>query len=242
MEWAQVHTQGMMAKKISKIGRLSLLVALRRMVMSFREILLPLFVLNILLLDEAFYGLMVAAAGYMQSGALFPAGWISDRRGRGFAILVGGVFGGSCLLLIPFAGSWFLTFILYAMTGIGAGFTMTSIDTLIADYSKRGDEMTKSYGYTRTIAVLTAVLGPLLAGFILDPSALPGINPIMLRYSIVFFIMGSLNIAAGVTGFFTERWLIANLPESEREENECVREDESERRQDVETALLFGVS
>ena len=233
----------MNGQQISKIGRLSLLVALRRMVMAFRTILLPLFVVNILLLDEAFYGLMVAAAGYVQSGALFPAGWVSDHKGRGLAILIGGTIGGLCLILIPFFTDSLIVLILYALTGAGAGFTMTSIDTLIADYSKRGDEMTKSYGYTRAVATLAAVLGPFLAGFILDPVALPGINPVMLRYSIVFFIMGGFNFAAGITGFFTERWLSANLPESV-EELESVEDEleEPQTRQDFETALLFGTS
>ncbi|MFX1367826.1 MAG: MFS transporter [Promethearchaeota archaeon] len=233
----------MNGQQISKIGRLSLLVALRRMVMEFRTILLPLFVVNILLLDEAFYGLMVAAAGYVQSGALFPAGWFSDRKGRGLAILIGGAIGGLCLILIPFFTDSLSVLVLFALTGVGSGFTMTSIESLIADYSKRGDELTKSYGYTRTVATLAAVIGPFLAGFILDPVALPGIDPAMLRYSIVFFMMGGLNFAAGITGFFTERWLLANLPKpAEEPEIDNDEPEEPQTREDFETALLFGVS
>ncbi|MHA2069298.1 MAG: hypothetical protein ACXABY_33475, partial [Candidatus Thorarchaeota archaeon] len=89
MESAQGQFQGIDGEQISKIGRLSLLEVLRRLVFSFRSIILPLYILTIGL-DEAFYGLMVAAAGYVQSGALLPAGIISDKKGRGISILIGG--------------------------------------------------------------------------------------------------------------------------------------------------------
>ncbi|MHA2004285.1 MAG: MFS transporter [Candidatus Thorarchaeota archaeon] len=242
MESAQGFLQGINGEQISKIGRLSLLESLRRLVFSFRSIILPLYILTIGL-DEAFYGLMVAAAGYVQSGALLPAGAISDRRGRGPAIFVGGFISGTCLVLLPFAFDPLTILALYSLTGIGAGFSITSIQSLIADYSERGEEMTKSYGYTRTVALLASVAGPFIAGFILDPVALPGINPVMLRYSIGLFIMAGLNYITGITGFLTERWLIANIPEPNAEPSEEVVNDlETDTKQDFETSMLFGVS
>lgn len=242
MESAQGVFHGINGEQISKIGRLSLLEALRRLVFSFRSIILPLYILTIGL-DEAFYGLMVAAAGYVQAGALLPAGAISDRRGRGLAILIGGFISGTCLLIIPFTFDPLAILALYSLTGIGAGFSITSIQSLIADYSKRGDEMTKSYGYTRTVALLAAVAGPFIAGFILDPVALPGINPIMLRYSIGLFIMAGLNYITGIAGLLTERWLISNMPNPTIEAPvETADSLESDTKQDVETSLLFGVS
>ncbi len=242
MESAQNAFQGINGEQISKIGRLSLLSALRRLVFSFRSIILPLYILTIGL-DEAFYGLMVAAAGYVQAGALLPAGTISDKKGRGVAILIGGSISGTCLVLLPFTYDTLLILALYALTGIGSGFTMTSIESLIADYSKRGDEMTRSYGYTRTVATLASVIGPFVAGFLLDPIALPGINPIMVRYAIGLFIMAGLNYVTGIAGLLTERWLIKNIPEQivdvPQEETE---ELETDTKQDLETSLLFGIS
>ncbi|MHA2141969.1 MAG: MFS transporter [Candidatus Thorarchaeota archaeon] len=242
MEWAESALNGIDVQQISKMSRLSLLSAMQRLIMSFRTIMLPLFVLAIGL-DEAFFGLMIASAGYVQSGVLFPAGHFSDQKGRGISILIGSFISGTCLVLIPFIFDPLSILILYALTGVGSGFTMTSIETLIADYSKRGDEMTKSYGYTRTVATLAAVAGPFIAGFILDPVALPGINPVMLRYALGLFIMAGLNYITGVLGLFTERWLISNLPVPSVDPvfNE-LHEKDTNTREDFETSLLFGIS
>ena len=150
----------------TKIAWLSLLSALNRLSMSFNQIVLPLFVLSIGS-DEAFYGLIVAMAGYMQSFVVFPAGAFSDRKGRGPAILIGGLFSGYIILLIPFAQGLTSILILYALTGIGSGFRMSSVHALIADATKSGDERTQSYGYTTAIATLVAVAGPFIGGFIL---------------------------------------------------------------------------
>ena len=190
----------------SKIARLSVLSALNRLSRSFNTIVLPLFVLSIGS-DEAFYGLIVAMAGYVQSFVLFPAGMFSDRKGRGPAILFGGVFSGIVIILLPFATDPAIVMVLYAATGIGAGFRMSSVQALIADATKRGDERTRSYGYTTAIATIAAISGPLLGGFILDETAFPGIDPVVVRYLILFFIMGGLRIASGIVGYLTERWL-----------------------------------
>jgi MFS family permease len=229
-------------EQVSKIGRLSLLSALDRLVFSFASIILPLFILTIGL-DEAFYGLIIAAAGYVEAGTLLPAGMISDKRGRGLSILIGGLISGTCLVLLPFSVHALAILALYAATGIGTGFTMTSIESMIADYSNRGYEMTRSYGFTRTVVALAAVIGPFVAGFLLDPVALPGVNPAMVRYAIGLFIMAGLTYATGFAGFLTEKWLIANMPEandvSQTEESGIF---ETDTKQDVETSLFFGVS
>ena len=107
--------------QITKIGRLSLLTALNRFSFSLTMIVLPLFSLAIGQ-DEAFYGTLVAAAGYVQSVALFPAGTISDRKGRGISILFGGLASGICFFMLPYAADTTMILVLYALTGIGGGF------------------------------------------------------------------------------------------------------------------------
>ncbi|MFW9910530.1 MAG: MFS transporter [Candidatus Thorarchaeota archaeon] len=231
----------------SKIARLSILSALNRLTMAFTQIVLPLFVLAIGF-DEAFYGFMVAAAGYIQGIVLFPAGMFSDRKGRGLAILLGGLFSGMCLLLIPFTVDSILLLALYGLSGVGTGFTMTSIDSLIADHTRRGDERTRSYGYTTAAAVIAAMFGSFFAGFFLDPIAFPYISPELLRYSILFWMMASFRIGTGVFGLYTERWLSSNSislgADSEKQDSQDVflgQEDTTEK-QDTETALLFGMT
>ena len=233
----------------TKMMGLSVLTALSRLSNSFRDIVLFLFVVFLFegtsINSDAFYGLIVAVAGYAQSFALFPAGTLSDKRGRGLAILIGGVISGVALILMPFAYDTTTVLVLYAITGIGSGFTMTSIKTLVADYTERGEERTRSYGITMAVGTMAAVIGPILAGFILDPIALPGINPEMLRYSIVFFIWGGLRIGTGITGLLTERWLRRNISKNKSKDIVDTIENEpnpSDAKNDTITATFFGIS
>lgn len=218
-----------------------MLSTLNRLSRSFNTIVLPLFVLSIGS-DEAFYGLIVAMAGYVQAMVLFPAGSFSDKKGRGPAILFGGVFSGIVILLLPFAVDPMVVLILYAATGIGTGFRMASVQALIADATKRGNERTQSYGYTMAIATMAAIIGPFLGGLILDETAFPGIDPVMVRYMILFFIMGGLRIAAGIVGFSTERWLKKQGMLNNSEVANTQLERTQDAKNDARTAALFGVS
>ncbi|MCK4280269.1 MAG: MFS transporter, partial [Candidatus Thorarchaeota archaeon] len=120
---------GTNGKNASKIAWLSLLSASNRLSRSFNVIVLPLFVLSIGS-DEAFYGLMIAMAGYAQSVVLFPAGVFSDKKGRGPAILFGGIVSGIIILFLPFTTDPTLILILFAATGIGAGLRLSSVTAL----------------------------------------------------------------------------------------------------------------
>ncbi|MHA2321000.1 MAG: MFS transporter [Candidatus Thorarchaeota archaeon] len=146
------------------------------------------------------------------------------------------------ILILPFATDPTLVLILYAATGIGAGFRMTSVTALIADATKRGDDRTKSYGYTMAIATTAAIIGPFLGGYILDEIALPGIDPVIIRYMILFFIMGGLRIAAGIVGFMAERWLRVNEMLNNDEVVDMPNEKAQDAMNDAKTATLFGIS
>ncbi len=230
----------------AKIARLSILSALSRLTMSLTQIALPLFALAIGR-DEAFYGFLVAAAGYMQGIFLFPAGWFSDRKGRGTAILIGGSFAGICLLLIPFTTDPLFILIIYGLSGVGTGFSRTSIDSLIADHTRKGDERTRSYGYTTAVAILAAMFGSFFAGYFLDPVAFPYISIEMLRYAILFWMMGYFRIMTGVFGLYSEKWLRQNgndgtVIETTEDVEPTFLEEETTEKQDTETALLFGTT
>ena len=117
---------------------------------------------------------------------------------------------------------------------------MTSIDSLVADNTKSGDERTRSYGITLAVATLAATAGPFLGGYILDPVALPGLNPVMVRYAILFFLWGGLRIATGIMGLYTERWLRKNNSHEKAVIAEVEDADEKTIKSDMETAVLFG--
>ncbi len=234
-----------------KMTRLSILTATSRLGWSFNIVVLPLFAISIGQ-DEAFYGLMVAAAGYVQSAVLFPAGTFSDRAGRGKAILIGSVASGLCMFALPFtSGLWSL--MVYALTGIGTGFTSTSVDSLVADYTEKGEERTRSYGVTQAAATLSGTVAPFLGGFILDPLAapfldainIPGVSSALTRFAVIFFIMGAITVVTGLYGIRTERWLEQNyVMEAPPANEELPRleslEDPTEN--DAKTSLLFGVN
>lgn len=181
-------------------------------------------------------------AGYVQSAFVFPAGMFSDKKGRGPAILFGGLFSGVVIILLPFAVDPIIVLVLYAATGIGSGFRMSSVQALIADATKRGDERTKSYGYTTAIATVVAVAGPFIGGFILDETAFPGIDPVVVRYMILFFIMGALRILAGIVGFMTERWLKTQGMLNHVDTADAPLEQTQDAKNDTKTATMFGVS
>jgi len=86
-------------------------------------------------------------------------------------------------------------------------------------------------------------VGSFVAGLLLDPIAFPWISEEMVRYAILFFIMGFFRIATGVSGILTHRWLVVNDPLENSIEVDLESEEEATTvRQDTETALLFGFS
>ncbi|MHA1742130.1 MAG: MFS transporter [Candidatus Thorarchaeota archaeon] len=231
-----------------KLWRLTALSVLNRFANSFTVIILPLYALAIGT-DEAFYGLMVAAAGYVQAGTLFPAGTLSDRRGRGITLLLGGIVSGTAFILLPFTLTPAAALVLYSVTGMGTGLTASSLRTLIADYTRRGDDRTRSYGVVDAIGVLAAMAGPFIGGYVLDPSMFPWVGEEMARFALIFFVMGLTRIAAGIFGLTTERWLKQHVAETAGTVSAQSRSNPPDKPtpfgatagRDSETALLFGL-
>ncbi len=236
------------ARVDGRLWRLSLLTVINRFANSFTVVVLPLYALAIGT-DEAFYGLMTSAAGYVQSGVLFPAGTLSDRRGRGLALLAGGLIGGVALILLPFATSPLIALLTYALTGAGTGLTASSLRTLIADYTARGYDRTRSYGIVDTLGVLVAVAGPFIGGYILDPRMFPWLSEEMSRFVVVFLIMGASKVVAGFLGLSTEMWLRSHTTQGDPLPRASIIEPElseplteEELRQSREITLLFGLA
>ncbi|MHA1770535.1 MAG: MFS transporter, partial [Candidatus Thorarchaeota archaeon] len=224
-----------------KIWRFSALSTLNKFANSFTIIVLPLYALAIGT-DEAFYGFMVAMAGYLQAATLFPAGTLSDRHGRGIALLIGGLVSGLCFMLMPFIHDTLAILVIYALTGVGTGFTSSSYRAIIADYTEVGTERTKSYGITDATGTFAAMIGPFIAGFVLDPSMLSWITTVMTRYAILFFLIGGVKIASGVLGISTDYWLRANSSDPFEPTTIDPQDSDEERKGDAVVVALFGLS
>ena len=146
---------------------------------------------------------------------------------------------GAALLFLPISSDGVWVMVLYASTGIGQGFMRTSIDSLIADYTKSGDERTKSYGYTITFATLAGTIGPLFAGYILDPIATPELQWWTVRFSIVLVFMGCTKLLTGLIGLYTDYWLKDRVILVDKAV-ETIKSDDNSARDDFRTALIFG--
>lgn len=225
----------------TKIWRFSALSTLNKFANSFTIIVLPLYALAIGT-DEAFYGTMVAMAGYLQAATLFPAGTLSDRHGRGIALLLGGLIAGICFMLMPFISDTLSILVIYALTGIGTGFTSSSYRAMIADYTAVGTERTKSYGITDATGTFAAMIGPFIAGLVLDPNMLIWISSVMERYAILFFLIGAVKIASGVLGMSTDYWLRSNATSPHQSVDIDPVDSNEERKGDAVVVSLFGLS
>ncbi len=225
-----------------KIWRIAFLTILNRSVLAMRLIVMPLFVIEINS-TEAFYGLMMATAGYTQALFLFPGGTISDKWGRGVATLLGGTISGIAYFLLPLVREPLSVLTIFSLSGVGDGLMMNAVEAMLADHTARGDERTRSYGITIAVGTLGAAAGPVLSGLLLDETAVPGIGPMLFRYAILFYLLGTMRLIGGVGGFFTERWLQRTDPVPSNETAERPPEDSIRHTttDDARTALLFGV-
>ncbi len=210
--------------------------------MTLRLIVLPLFVLEINS-DEAFYGFMMATAGYAQALFLFPGGTVSDKWGRGVATLMGGTVSGLAYFLLPLVGDPFSVLVTFSLSGVGDGLMMNAVEAMLADHTTRGDERTRSYGITIAVGTLGAAMGPMLGGLILDETSLPGIGPILFRYTILFYLLGTMRLMSGIGGFLTERWLQRVDPIVDTQRIKITPEIDNNRtaKDDARTSSLFGL-
>ncbi|NWF95909.1 MAG: MFS transporter [Candidatus Thorarchaeota archaeon] len=212
--------------------------------MTMRLLVMPLFVLAINS-DEAFYGLLMATAGYVQALFLLPGGTLSDKKGRGPAMAIGGAISGAAFFMLPHVETPITVLTVFALTGVGDGLMMNAVDALIADHTQKGAERTKSYGVAIGVATFAATIGPFVGGAILDENTLPFLGSPLARFALLFYIMGTFRLLSGIGGLYTERWLraksfgrhgLANRPDSPHDDS-----PNTTRSDDARTAFLFGV-
>ena len=139
-------------------------------------------------------GLLMSAAslGYMVS--MFPTGWVVDRIGARWPIIIGVFIAGTCMLTVFFVKSypWLIT--LTFMTGLGSGFLFPSTTQgVIAWFPLR--ERATAMGFKQTAVNI---------GGIVSAATLPTIA-LLLGWRYCFLILGILSLAIGATAFFLYR-------------------------------------
>ena len=129
--------------------------------------LLPVFLVSVLGVGPTFVGLVEGVAEATASFLKLFSGWISDRRQKRRFLVVSGYTVSTLtrpLVAVATAG-WHVLFIRF-LDRVGKGIRTSPRDALIAD-STPESEYGKAFGFQRALDHTGAVIGPLIAFFLL---------------------------------------------------------------------------
>jgi len=129
--------------------------------------LLPVFLISVLGVGPVFVGLVEGVAEATASFLKLFSGWISDRQQkRKFLVVSGYTLSTLARPLVAAAtAGWHVLFIRF-LDRVGKGIRTSPRDALIAD-SSPGSEHGKAFGFQRALDHTGAVIGPLIAFFLL---------------------------------------------------------------------------
>ena len=139
-------------------------------------------------------GLVMSAAssGYMLT--MFPIGWLVDRIGAKWPIVLGEMIAGSCMIALFFASSYAYLLIFMFITGLGCGFLLPSTTQgVIAWFPLR--ERATVMGLKQTAVNI---------GGITTAATLPALS-LALGWRYGFLFLGLSAIAIGITAFVLYR-------------------------------------
>ncbi|HEX7371536.1 MAG TPA: MFS transporter [Thermodesulfobacteriota bacterium] len=129
--------------------------------------LLPVFLISVLGVGPAFVGLVEGVAEATASFLKLFSGWISDRRQKRKFLVVSGYTLSTLTrpLVAAATAGWHVLFIRF-LDRVGKGIRTSPRDALIAD-STPESEHGKAFGFQRALDHTGAVIGPLIAFFLL---------------------------------------------------------------------------
>lgn len=132
-----------------------------------RSALVPLFVVEGLREGPGLAGIGFVVAGGLQAALLTVGGRTADHRGRKPALIIGLGVGAIALVMLAFApdAAWFL--IAMAVAGFSGAFLGPSPTAVVGDVSK-GHHGGSVVALFQMMSDVGAILGPLVAGLLLD--------------------------------------------------------------------------
>jgi len=131
-----------------------------------RNLLLPLFIAETLHLGTAWVGIAFTIAAAAQAAALPLTGWGTDRLGRRFMMLAGGLVTAAMSVGLAFSGSYVVLVVLMCVYAIGASATGSAAQSMLADTVPTSAR--SGLAAYQMAGDIGQILGPLVAGAILD--------------------------------------------------------------------------
>lgn len=148
-----------------------------------RSTLIPVLVVEVLDRPASWTGIAFAIAAVAQTVALAPAGRFVDTVGRRPAIIGASALAAVTLTLIAFAPNVVILVVLLCVYGVAAAFLGTAPAAAVGDAA--GPRSGQPVAIFSMMADLGAIIGPLVAGFLVDTVSYP-----------VAFLSGAVLLAA----------------------------------------------
>lgn len=142
-----------------------------QMIRAGRQILIPLYANDVLLLDVGAVGTIISASSAIDMLLFYPAGLIMDRFGRRFATIPSFFLLSIGMGLVPFTSSYLTLLGAVLLIGFGNGIGSGSMMTLGADLAPK-DRISEFLGVWRLIGDAGSTGGPVVVGAIADAAGL----------------------------------------------------------------------
>jgi MFS family permease len=136
-----------------------------QMIRSGRDVIIPLYALNVLGLGEESIGVIVSLSWGLDLLLFYPAGWVMDKFGRKYAIVPSFVTQAAGMALMAFALDYAGLLAASALIGFGNGLgsgTMMTMGSDLAPANARGEFL----GMWRLIGDLGTTGAPIVIGWI----------------------------------------------------------------------------
>ena len=193
-------------------------------VFGIRMALLPLFIVQALEASEAFAGYALTAFAIGNALVLTPAGRWVDIRGRKPAMMSGLALSAVSLGLIGISDSLWLVMALSIVGGVGSGMVSPAQQAVVADVL-RGRTGGSVLALFQMMGDLGAVIGPVLAGVLVDVNGYPlafGIGAAVVAVTVLLWVRSPETLPApGVDGrtvgnsnAATRRWFSGRINRS----------------------------
>jgi MFS family permease len=157
----------------------------------------------------AVVGTIEAAAEFVSNAAKLGVGWWTDRVGRRKALVVFGyALTGSAFALCAVAVAWPLVLLAKVLGWLGKGVRGPLRNAILSDAVEPGDRG-KAFGFHRAGDTLGAVVGPLLAAWLLydayRPTAFKYDPVAVYRWAFLFTLVPGLGAAVAFSSMVRER-------------------------------------